>query len=169
LYLACDPASLRFSYGTHGKPHLECDLRFNLSHSEGLAAVAVAWGREVGVDIERVREGFSFDELAGRFFSPYEAALISSLAHESKMEEFFRLWTRKEAYMKALGVGMSLPLARLDFSHESGGARLLSCMGEGSTPWRIEDFTPAPGYTGAVAVEGEGFRVKILQREGVLI
>lgn len=162
LYLHCDPASLRFSYGTHGKPHLECDLRFNLSHSGGLAVVAVALGREIGIDIEKLRNGFSFNELAQRFFSPYEAALIRSLPDEPKMREFFRLWTRKEAYMKALGIGISLPHARLDLSLESDGEGLLLGGGVNSTLWRIEDFTPAPGYVGAVATEGEGFRVKVL-------
>src|SRR5262249_26367386 len=110
-YLAHRPEEVRFAYSNYGKPRLaaESKLCFNLTHSQGLALLAVTRGREIGVDVERLREMERDGEpLAERFFSPREAAVLRSLPTRLRREAFFHCWTRKEAYIKAHGMGLSL-------------------------------------------------------------
>jgi 4'-phosphopantetheinyl transferase len=138
------PESLRFVYQAHGKPALarrpgQRDLRFNVSHCGEVAAYAFADGREVGVDIEEVRELPDADQLALRCFSPGERAAYLCLPPRERPRGFFDCWTRKEAFVKALGAGLSQPLEAFDVSRSPGGCSLSS-------------FEPAPGLIGAVAV-----------------
>ena len=112
-------ASLDIGTGPHGKPFLQWDgkaheLRFNLSHTGETAVLAVAWGREVGIDIESVNRPVAMEELAGRFFSPSEATAVMDAPAERRAAVFFRVWTTKEAYVKARGDGLTLPLEQFD-------------------------------------------------------
>jgi 4'-phosphopantetheinyl transferase len=161
-YLARHPAELRFTYTTYGKPLLaehfgEAGLRFNLSHSHGLALLAVTRGREIGVDLERIREDLDGEQLAERFFSPREVAVLRSLAPELRREAFFHCWTRKEAYIKANGKGLSLPLDQFDVTLRPGeAAALLATYYDPSEAprWSMRGLTPGEGFVGALAVEG---------------
>ena len=118
-YLHAGPKQLQFAYGAWGKPSLanefcESQLRFNMSHSHGVALYAVTQGREIGVDVEHVRAYFAGDYIARRFFSPHEVGDLRGLPEDDRVSAFFRCWTRKEAYIKATGRGMSQPLDGFD-------------------------------------------------------
>jgi 4'-phosphopantetheinyl transferase len=157
--------ALRFAAGPHGKPALALpagsDLRFNLSHSGDLALLAVARGREVGVDVEQVAER-AWMEVARRFFSSREQSLLAELPDGARPEAFFRCWTRKEAYIKARGLGLHANLTAFDVSLAPGEpAALLRAADDpvGPEGWQLVDLAPAPGYAGALAVEGDGWGV----------
>jgi 4'-phosphopantetheinyl transferase len=166
-YLAMDPGSVRLSYGAHGKPALapetdQTTLCFNVSHSDGLALYALAHGRGIGVDLERIRPDVDIERIAQRFFSLAELARLCSLPAVSRTDAFYACWTRKEAYLKARGDGLSLPLDRLEVSlHPEEPAVLLSAPGDPgeASRWSLLDLAPAPGYAAALAVEGRGWRV----------
>jgi 4'-phosphopantetheinyl transferase len=147
-YLSRAPQYLQFCYGPHGKPALadEPYIRFNVSHSHGVALYAVTRDREVGIDIEHIRSDLAITEIAERYFSPPEAALLRALPTELQRQEFFRCWTRKEAYVKARGEGLSLPLDQFDLSQTF----------EGPDGWSLQDLAPAPGFVAALAVAGRG-------------
>ena len=141
-WLERDPAGLRFVLGEHGKPALASgELEFSVSHSGDLVAIAVAEGRAVGIDVERVRD-VEEERVADRLFAPAEAEALRSLPAAERTSEFFRLWTRKEAYVKALGTGIATGLSE---------------VGEG---WTVVDLPVPPGYAGALAAAGEGRRLR---------
>ena len=163
-YLDVDPAGLRFGYGPRGKPSLAgCEeLRFNLSHSGGLTLLAVTRDCEVGVDIEQERPVPESEDIARHYFSAREGAELRSLGADEREAAFFRCWTRKEAFIKATGDGLSRPLDTFDVTLASGKpARLLRVLGEPEAARRfwLEDLRPAPGFAGALAVEGGAKRV----------
>lgn len=157
-YLGRPPALIRFAYNEYGKPTLAEDeggLRFNVSHSRDAALYACTRGREVGVDIESLRDDFASLEIAERFFSKAEMSALSSLPADLLTQAFFNCWTRKEAYIKALGEGLSHPLDCFAVSllpHEP--ARLISTDKDPSEAarWAIVDLNPFPGYAAAIAV-----------------
>ncbi|MFN2385464.1 MAG: 4'-phosphopantetheinyl transferase superfamily protein [Thermoanaerobaculia bacterium] len=169
-YLRRDPAGILFRTTGYGKPSLEAgsapdpdDLRFNLSHSGDRALCAVTREREIGVDIEKIRNDFSVYELAERFFSPAEVAALRALPENSLREGFFTCWTRKEAFIKARGEGLSIPLDSFDVTVGPGSpARLLAVRGaQEAARWTIRELPAGSGYVAAVAVEGEDdFRVR---------
>lgn len=170
-YLDLKPDELRFCYGPHGKPALSSeslggDLRFNLSHSGGLALYAVTRGREIGVDIERVRPELADGKIAERFFSPREVAALRALHPHLQLQAFFNCWTRKEAYIKATGDGLSLPLDQFDVSVVPGErAALLNTthnLGE-SSRWLLRQLLPGADYIAALAVEGLDWRLQCWQ------
>src|SRR5260370_29707972 len=111
---------LQFEYDEFGKPGLiprqGLPLQFNVSHSGDLILIAITMGRAVGIDVERIRTDLDLDGIAARFFSTNECKALASLAGPARFEAFFRCWTRKEAYLKARGVGLSLPLDQFDVS-----------------------------------------------------
>jgi 4'-phosphopantetheinyl transferase len=122
-YLDADPRELRFRYSEHGKPALagfgletETDLQFNLSHTQGAVLLGICRKRAIGVDVERVREDLIPRDIAARFFSVTEQRALFSLPEAEQREAFFRCWTRKEAFLKARGHGLSFPLAGFDVS-----------------------------------------------------
>jgi 4'-phosphopantetheinyl transferase len=138
------------------------ELRFNVSHSHGLALYAVTRRRKIGIDIERVRPISGPEQLAARFFSAGENAELCALPEHVKHEAFFNCWTRKEAYVKARGEGLSLPLNQFDVSLNPGEpARLLRVERDPqeAARWSLQGLTPAPGYVAALAVEGHGWRL----------
>jgi 4'-phosphopantetheinyl transferase len=168
LYVGLPPRLLRFCYNAFGKPKLidapgETGVRFNLSHAGGLALYAVAVGREVGVDVEVVREGVPCEELAEKFFSRRERAALLALPAGDRRRAFFECWARKEAYIKARGMGLSLPLDSFDVSLAPGEpAALLSARDArlGAACWSLRELAAGPGYAAAVAVEGGGWRLR---------
>ena len=167
LYAGPPPRLLRFDYNAFGKPelagaHAATRVRFNLSHAGGLALYAVAEGREVGVDVEAVRESVSCEELAASFFSRREVAALLALPARDRRGAFFDCWTRKEAYIKARGEGLSLPLDSFDVSLTPGEpAALLRTSDErDAAGWTLRELTPGDGYAAAVAVEGVGWRLR---------
>ena len=163
-YLDLDPAGLRFAHGPRGKPFLaEADgLRFNLSHSGGVALLAFARGRELGVDIEEERPVPEAADIAGHYFSAREGAELKSLRADEQTAAFFRCWTRKEAFVKATGDGLSRPLDGFDVTLGPGEpARLVRVEGEPEAARRfwLWDLRPLTGFAGALAVEGRPSRV----------
>ena len=161
-YVGAEPDRLRFCSSAGGKPRLVFEagqppLRFNLSHSAELALVGVACDREIGVDVERIRPELATGEIAGRFFAPGEAATLCTLPKEAQAEAFFACWTRKEAYVKARGDGITRGLDHFEVTLAPGevpAIRSASDDPEAATRWSIVSLTPAPGYLAAVVVEG---------------
>jgi 4'-phosphopantetheinyl transferase len=120
-YLGTAPSKLRFAYSEYGRPGLTADssvgeVEFNVSHSGGVALLAFADRRKIGIDVEKVRRDFGTAEIAERFFSTVERAALRELPQARRHEAFFRCWTRKEAFIKALGEGLSHPLDQFDVS-----------------------------------------------------
>jgi 4'-phosphopantetheinyl transferase len=111
-YLGIAPAAVQFKYGIKGKPSVlgGKDLQFNVSHSGGLAVFAFTLGCDIGIDIEQVRSLSDIQDIADRFFSVEEASELMSVPNGQRLPAFFRCWTRKEAYVKAIGDGLSAPL-----------------------------------------------------------
>jgi 4'-phosphopantetheinyl transferase len=162
-YLSVPPAALEFCYSPYGKPALadgaiEKGLRFNISHAHEMALFAVTCGHEVGVDIEYLHRTIACEEIAERFFSPRECASLRAVPEELKYQAFFNCWTRKEAYIKAHGEGLSLPLDQFDVSLAPGEpAALLATRGDPHDAWRwsLQALTPGAGYVAALVVEGQ--------------
>lgn len=155
-YAGAEAASLRFAHTAHGKPYLPgSPLRFNLSHAHELAILAVAREREIGCDIEYVSPDVRTGELAARFFSPAERAAFGSLEDQERHRAFFRCWTRKEAFVKARGEGLSLPLEDFDVS-VTAPARLLATRPDRADAgrWWLAGLSPGDDYEGAVCVAG---------------
>ncbi len=163
-YVKMDPKLIVFDYGPQGKPFLAppiSSIRFNVAHSGELALVAVSRERELGVDVEFVRSLTWAEQIPERFFSPREAAVFRSLPHDLVGPAFFACWTRKEAYIKARGGGLSIPLDRFDVSVEPGKpAALLEVRDDPieASRWGMVELQPAPGYAGALVVQGEGWQ-----------
>jgi 4'-phosphopantetheinyl transferase len=170
-YLNVPPERLRFCYGPYGKPALAEGsgggaLRFNMSHSHELALCAITREREVGVDLEYIREDFASREIARQFFSPGEVARLGALPISVRTEAFFNCWTRKEAYIKATGKGLSLSLDQFDVSLAPGEpAALLSTRGnpQEASRWALRELAPGRGYVAALAVEGRDWRLNSWQ------
>ena len=164
-YLGTDPREISFRTSSHGKPELTGgELGFNLSHTEGTAIVAVARGLAVGVDVERVRANLEPLELAGRFFSPQEAAWLRAQPEAQRLPAFFACWTAKEAYIKARGGGLSIPLAEFSVIPHSGQSELkLEIHGkpEDSKRWSIWQLDLGADLRSALAVEGRNLTVRL--------
>jgi 4'-phosphopantetheinyl transferase len=164
-YLKCLPQTIEFSYGPNGKPELgdrhESLARFNLSHSHGAAVFAVALDRRIGVDLELVRTESAKEDIAARYFSAQETDELRNLPAEQRAEGFFLCWTRKEAYIKANGAGLQIPLNSFNVSLSPGQPATLSVNDDSG--WGIESFdVPVSGegqngYVAALVVEGENY------------
>jgi 4'-phosphopantetheinyl transferase len=156
-YLAVKPEELTFSYNSYGKPALagEHSLQFNMSHSHEVALVAVTREAAVGVDVEHIRADFASEEIATRFFSRLEVETFSSLPKEERVAAFFRCWARKEAYIKAIGKGLSQPLDGFDVTlAPTDPAALLRADAEDTATWSMTDIDVGSDYASALAVEG---------------
>jgi 4'-phosphopantetheinyl transferase len=141
-YLDLLPQELCFRTNAHGKPELDRSdslLRFNLSHSGDLLLLAVTHGREIGVDLELIRPGVPFEMLAAQYFEPDEAWTLRTLPEPERMQRFYDVWTRTEAQLKAAGLGI-------------GSWKTVE-----PNRWSLLSFTPAEGYTAALAVEAGEF------------
>jgi 4'-phosphopantetheinyl transferase len=170
LYLNATPGRLRFDYGAHGKPFLareeHSSLCFNLSHSFDVMLLAIAHKREVGVDVEGVRSiGLATDELGDTVLSEPEKQVLARCGGQDKRTTFLRFWTLKEAFIKADGQGVSLPLERIDVSVSEGRVAVLETTDEWRTcsRWKLRTLAPLPGYVAALAAEGRYWRLALWQ------
>ena len=163
-YLKTNPHLLRFDYNAYGKPSLdypfsESTLHFNVSHSHEMALYAFTYARQIGVDVEYMRSGIDYEDLARYSFSSHERAMLDTLPKALRQQGFYNCWTRKEAYIKAKGKGLSLPLGLFDVSlRPDDPAKLLASreVPKETTCWSLQELLPASGYAGALAVEGSG-------------
>lgn len=163
-YLAVGPEALRFTYGAQGKPALAAGgaaphLQFNLSHSGEMALYAVASGCAVGVDLEMVRPEVADEPLVLQLFSSHELGALRRLPRVEQVVAFFQCWARKEAYIKARGGGLSIPLQEFDVSFLPGAEAMLLANRadpEEVTRWSFLPVPSIPGYAAALVVAGEG-------------
>lgn len=171
-YLGTRPEEVTFEYGPRGKPFLAGSaaspravagspqpLFFNLSNSDEMALIGFVVGREIGVDVEYLKRMPDCEQIAERFFSESERLVLRGIAAERKEEAFFNCWTRKEAYLKAVGEGLAAPLDSFDVTLAPGEPpRMLTLRGDAgaASRWLFEHLRPAPDYIGAIALEREG-------------
>jgi 4'-phosphopantetheinyl transferase len=162
-YLGTNSAEVRIAYSERGKPFLEdaAGTTFNVSHSGELALYAIACGRRVGVDVERLRPELSLEDVARQLFSPAEWAALQRLDGECRRRALLDCWVRKEAYIKARGDGLYFGLDRFTVSlGPAGPAELLAVDEAGEVDrWRLEALVPAAGYVAALAVEGRDWQL----------
>jgi len=162
-YLNINPHILRFDYNPYGKPSLIAaqggnTLRFNLSHSGNMALIAITKNRDIGVDIESINPNFPCQEIAEKFFSPLEKSVLLSLPAHLQPRAFFTCWTRKEAYIKAVGKGLSIPLNQFDVSFAPGEPAALLNVEENpeeASRWSLIELIPSSDMVAAVAVPGD--------------
>ena len=170
-YAGRQPEQLRFVYGPNGKPalcpkHHENRPHFNLSHSQHLACLAVCASHEIGVDIECVRP--IEPQVAELYFSAHENRALAQLPEPVRLDGFYRLWTLKEAFLKAGGDGLSTPLDSFDIDFQADRPpRLLRLAGDREAPkrWRLLSFSPAKGFHGALALKSDGAELSLQQRQ----
>ncbi len=153
-YLEMDPKQIEFIYGPHGKPELkdrqQKKLHFNLSHANETTLYAITLGQAVGIDVERITDVDELFQVAGRFFSHEEKEKLGSLPSNEYQELFFTYWTRKEAYLKALGTGIDDNLLRFNTASIPHTASKLAPVLLGNTSWSLMDFSPSEGYLAAL-------------------
>ena len=167
-YLNTKPGQLQFCYSPYGKPALTGEsggsgIKFNLSHSHGLALYAITRHREVGVDLEFIQPHLADERTATQFFSPREVAMLRALSRGVKEEAFFNCWTRKEAYLKARGEGLAFPLAQFDVSLAPNASALLLRNHQDPqeiSRWSLRKLSLQPDYAAALVVEGHDWRLK---------
>jgi 4'-phosphopantetheinyl transferase len=168
-YLQTQPGRVRFVYNAFGKPDVSPEfgnrLTFNLSHSAGLALIAIANASNVGVDVEYIRARSDYTDIARHFFSAVEVAYLMALPSHLYAEAFFSCWTKKEAYLKACGEGLAIPLNSFsvplttDRAHTPVALYAASKDIVPASRWSLYTLRPAPGYAGALAIEGSGWRL----------
>jgi 4'-phosphopantetheinyl transferase len=167
-YLEIKPEEVRFAYGPYGKPsladeHSATRLRFNMSHSHELAVYGFVQDREIGVDVEYLQDDFASEDLARHFFSAYEVETLTALPEQERSAAFFRCWTRKEAYIKAFGSGLSHPLDQFDVSltaHEPAALLRDHRDAEAVARWQMFNLEFTEKYAGALVVEGREHRLR---------
>lgn len=156
-YLSCAPSKMNFFVNNYGKPALGGhQLEFNLSHSGDFALIAVTRERKVGIDVERIRSGLELESIASRYFSLGEVTELMALPLEQREPAFFNCWTRKEAYIKAQGLGLALPLDSFDVSlipHEPAVLRATRPDVQEASHWTLVSLDVNSNYTAALAVE----------------
>lgn len=165
------PSRINIIHQSHGKPcldSLEHDVRFSVSHSHDLALVAVTRGRDVGVDVEKIRDDIEHGTLARRFFSESEYRALQQYSGLERLHAFFAVWTRKEAVVKAQGGGIALGLKQFDVSVEPHAApRVLATRWQqsGIPEWALIDIDPGPGYAACLAVSGGSVAVNMREMD----
>jgi 4'-phosphopantetheinyl transferase len=166
LYLNIDPGEIKFSYNSYGKPSLYGSTKkisFNLSNSHGMAIYGLTLNRETGIDIEHIPKDFSWEEIVKNFFSEREITDLYKTPIYMRKKAFFSCWTRKEAYIKARGKGLSIPLDSFDVSLMPGEkAELLEVRGkrEEKCRWFLKEIFIDSDYVAAIAVEGQELKFK---------
>ena len=166
-YLGAEPDDVMFCHGPAGKPelaapHADRGICFNLSHSHGVGLYGFTRGRQIGVDIERIQKIPEMGKIAGNYFSPMENEALNRLPAGKKIQAFFRVWTVKEAYIKAIGRGLSVPLDSFDVCVDPDKpARLIAVRGDAmeASRWSVEALKPDGETAGTVVVRGRGLRV----------
>jgi 4'-phosphopantetheinyl transferase len=172
-YLTIDPDRLQFTYDGFGKPRLAGEetlssMSFSVSHSDDLALFGFARGHKIGVDVERIRPDIDVEDLAARYFSPNELKKLRTLPAGQQREAFYSGWTRKEAYLKARGEGLSFPLDRVEVSlTPDEPAMILKASDDRHVcrRWIVQHLSPAPGYVAAAAVEGRDIAFRCFDYE----
>jgi 4'-phosphopantetheinyl transferase len=162
-YLGGQPSELQFGYESRGKPFLASPsiaqpLNFNVAHSRNIALLAFSAGPPVGVDVEFIRTDIASEEIAVRYFAPQEVAELRALPPEQRPEAFFLGWTRKEAYVKALGDGLQIPLASFCVSLTPGQPATLESAD--SSRWTLRNLSPGTGYAAALIAEGKNWNLR---------
>jgi 4'-phosphopantetheinyl transferase len=163
-YLGSAPATVPLASSQWGKPFLSnagSGIRFSVAHSEDLALLAFARGKEIGVDLEHLRADLEWPELARRYFAPTEIAALQAIGESERLHAFFRCWTRKEAYVKALGKGLQVPLDGFAVTI-AGPAALIHTSHDPfqRARWDLCDLAPAAGFAAAMCIEGRCRRVR---------
>lgn len=166
-YLATDAKRLDFSYSSKEKPSLAPEfagsgVTFNVSHSGGIALLAFTRQREIGVDVEQVRHNSDLEAIARRFFSERERRELLALPEHERAAAFFRCWTRKEAYIKATGDGLSLPLSQFDVSLAPGEKNALLATRPNESEagrWLLREVPAGTGYVAALCVRGRDWNL----------
>lgn len=156
-YLGCTPRQVNYRYTSKGKPFLvnSTDLYFNLSHSHERALIAVAHLHPIGIDIEQIRPLENLDAMARQCFSESEYQQFTALTASNNLQAFFNAWTRKESFIKAIGDGLSYPLANFDVSLRPGDpAKLLAIAGDSceARAWTLLEVEAGVGYAATLAV-----------------
>ena len=158
--LSVPAGEIRFQYGAKGKPSLatehQSDVQFNVAHSHELALVALMRGPALGVDVEYRRQLDDAERIARRFFSPQEVEALMLAPAAERNAAFFRIWTRKEAFIKATGKGLSQPLTAFNVMAQDGQALVHVELDGTVTRWRLIDLVPDPHYGAALAVWTDG-------------
>lgn len=169
-YLEAIPANLRFAYSKRGKPTLESPaqdtLHFNVAHAKDLILIAVTRACAVGIDVEWIRPMNDAEDIAARFFSPRETAKLMALPKDQRTPAFFNLWTRKEAWLKATGDGISGMLNEVEVTFlpdEPPGVLAISGNVEAAQRWTLLDLSPSPGFAAAVAAEAKDLQFSCWQ------
>jgi len=162
-YLGEPPQNVVLGTLPHGKPIIVAtaripSLRFNLSHSHEFALCAFCLGHELGIDIEKIKPQVAFEGIESRYFSPKERAELETLPQDLRPEGFFLCWTRKEAYVKARGEGLKVPLESFSVSLTPGKPVVLQSSDE--ERWSLYSIDPTAGFVGALAAEGRGHRLQ---------
>jgi 4'-phosphopantetheinyl transferase len=162
-YLHRLPSELQFAYESRGKPFLatpsaDQPLNFNVAHSRNIALLAFTAGPAVGVDVEFVRTDIASEEIAVRYFAPQEVAELHTLPPAQRPIAFFLGWTRKEAYVKAVGDGLQIPLASFCVSLTPSQPATLESAD--SSRWTLQNLSPGPGYAGALIAEGKDWTLR---------
>jgi 4'-phosphopantetheinyl transferase len=170
-YLGRAPSDVHFRYGPQAKPALreaEAGLHFNVAHSDEVLLIAVTRLGPVGIDVEKVRPDVAFEEMARRYFSESERAALAAAPDAERPAAFFRGWTRKEAFLKALGTGFAFQVTEFSVGLDAGGPASLATAYDPAVAarWQLSSFEPADGYVGAIAVEAPAVQVVRLFRSG---
>jgi len=173
-YLKLPPEQILITFNEYGKPELDHinhlgAFKFNLSHSDSVGLFAVTNEMRLGVDVERIMYKDNIEEIAQRFFSAEEVEQLLAQPASQRGEAFFRCWTRKEAYIKAIGGGMSIPLNQFEVTFVSGvPPQIIQIGGDRSEAarWALHHIHPGEEYVGALAVEGQAIELKCFQSSG---
>lgn len=159
-WLAINPCDLRFEYGAYGKPSVQgvpCAPSFNVSHSHDWGLIAITATGDLGIDVERIEPRTSWNGLARRFYSPREFAQLEALAPAQQLEGFYRTWTGKEAFIKAIGRGLSFPLANFSVQGDPNQSPQLLAVDDdpsAASTWQMENVSPADRYAATVTWNG---------------
>lgn len=160
-YLKITPAQIRFSYSSYGKPMLVKEINqqgvsFNQSHTIGLGLIAITQNLSIGVDIERIRDDFPYEDIAHNYFSRNEVSELEKLSQPARKEAFFNFWTRKEAFLKAIGCGLSSPLDSFDVSLPTNEGLVIlstSINPKEVNNWSIQNLIIQKDYSAALAIQ----------------
>lgn len=167
-YLKCDPADIEFSYSSHGKPALvnDPDLHFNVSHSQNVALFAFSKQFELGVDIETMEKFREISAIAKRFFTEEESKIIDSQNDEAQIQAFFNGWTRKEAFLKALGLGLSYPLKQVEVTMAASEPAKFIALYDNKLDirqWSLYDLKPIDKFAAALVVKGVANKISLFK------
>ncbi|HEV7920364.1 MAG TPA: 4'-phosphopantetheinyl transferase superfamily protein, partial [Thermoanaerobaculia bacterium] len=168
-YADVDPAAWEFDRAEHGRPRIaqpkDLQLSFSVSHTSTLLAILVVRGAEVGVDVERIDRDFRVESIAQRFFSPSEREALLALEEHRRARRFFQLWTAKEAYLKARGLGLLLPLDGFSISFDRGERPSIAFHGIADDPadWQLEHLAVGDDHAATIAIRGGATRTRALR------